>query len=661
MKKRILPFFMITVLLFAVILLTACNNTEDTEEGFSFEIGVFDEVFYLGGEPVTVHTVGERPGEYAGAELSYVIESCDEGIECTVLADGGVTLSGIGKAVIRGKLGDLYSKNSVAVYALNSDTDVGENISAAFAEPIYLGKRVNVGIHPSCAHLYAVEDGDGFITFNANGELEFCGLRAVQSHARIRCRDTVLYEGMYSMPGDVSEAVISSLLADGIIEDAFTDIPYSTLHGLTRLSLKGVYPDSIDKYHFLTYPKALAELDLSGSALFDLSFLSGKTSLEKLYLDNCRAIAVTDNGLTLHNTLSSLKSLELFSISGAFSCFDRTTYDILASMVKRGSFKLRVLDDVTLDSASIYHFSETVFFSAAEYLAHIEKNGAITPHEGYSHAILCLASDKTSDATDNFIELCATPVSILELYGDERSFGTYVTSKSDLTLNLYDFRINVNAWESRGRSAVRITSGSLTINAKRGTSYLTAGNSTGHDYGLHNIIFPARGATCVSVLEGDVNLYAAEGAHLYLAAGNGAVGVDGLSDGSNPSDWQSKKHASSGGEGGYGIHAQSVHFFDGNIYVYGGNGGKGGNGGAGTSVNVFNGGYNGGNGGEGGNGGAAICCTNYTIENRVTTKLMGGMGGDAGSGGDAYLAGINGDDGNKGSDGPAYEEWDSSL
>ena len=311
---------------------------------------------------------------------------------------------------------------------------------------------------------------------------------------------------------------------------------------------------------------------------------------------------------------------------------------MLVSLVKRGRLNLRVLEDTVVNAQNIIPFSETVFFTMEEYLKHIEANGSITPNKDFNHAILCLTSDMTTTATNNYIEINATPISILELYGDERDFGTYIVSDNDLTLNLYDYRIKVT--NIYGGSPVMIKEGTLNLNANRGTCSLTAGNGIIYDWWGDYIDagsgISAKGCT--------VNLLSSINASLYITGGNGDEGFDGKSDGSNPDDRTSRKHGSPGGYGGSGIFAEYVHLLGGKITIYGGNGGKGGDGADGSDINIFSGGYNAGHGNMGGTGGNALLCKEYTTIDEHLVKLIGGTGGSGGKGGKGYLAGSDGDD-----------------
>ena len=650
MKKILLAA---VLLLLAALVLTSCETTLPTGQGgdtdpdvISFEIAASSDVYYLGGESVTLFLDGTLPDGYSASGLAYYIADGDSDI-AQLTPSGTLTFSGTGAVTVRARLGEVVSTNGITVYSLYPDEVINANIAQALSGTVYLGRTVDVGITPSTAACYSLDGAEGYAVINSDGHLEFTGIRATQSRLRVLCRDKKVYEGMYSMEGSaITSAILSSLAQDGYIGNVYKDVSSSELSGVTSLSLEGVGVGDISEYRSLSYFTALEVLDLSRAPLYDLSFISGFDRIKILTLNNCEKLTDTDGGLTLYNTLESLTALESLSLVGSASCLSRTTYNILTSMVNNGCFTLELVEGVTLNDENIYQFSETVFFGLAEYLAHVEKNGGkILPHGDFSHAILSFA-DETLDLQERYFMIDASNLSELHLHGGGKKVGSHVYSSGELSLYLYDYDIwAANAYHYLYKAAVEadilhlsVVFGSCSVTGANGTIFeLDEGNVNDKGYGIY--------------AGQSVNISVAEGAHLSVSGGNGAPGDKGEADGSNPDLAGTRKGGSRGWDGIYGIRASEINFLSGSISVWGGSGGKGGDGGDGSGVNIFNGGYNGGHAAYGGDGAAAIACYTHCISDSATVYLCGGMGGAGGSGGKGYLAGSDGNPGNPGNDG----------
>lgn len=648
-------FFILTITLLLIIACVfvgaSCTPYTDTGsatdstvgsgggEDYDFTIVASNEIYQLGDEAITLSVKGTLPKGYTAENVSFFVDYADETTDCTMVQTNTLEFKGTGRAVIKASIGDLYS-NPITIYSVLSKNQMVENFKNAFEGTTYLGLKADVGIHPSTAHLYSIKKNDGFVRINEDGKLEFVGIRAVQTLIKVYFADELLYDGVLNMQGSFTNAILKSLVDNETIPNLYTDVSNDMIKNATSLKLQYIDCSDIHEYDFLSYCQSLKALDLTGSTLFDLSFLQGIETLETLIIDNCYTISNTDNNLTLQKTILSLTSLKFLSICGSFSCFDRTSYEFLISLVMREVFTLRVLNDVVLDQTNASDFSDTVFFSMAEYISHIEaNNNKITPHEGFSHAILCINQDKTALSTSDYRQIDASTVSILELYGNNQLYKTYVSSENDLILNLYNY--SIDATGKYGCNAVTIYSGVLNINAVRGECHLYGGYGKIYTWWGDDSISPGAGIYAAKCI---VNVSSGTHGKLYVYGGKGGNGIDGYSDGSNPDDRTSRKHGSPGEGGACGIFAHEVNFLAGTIYVYGGNGGRGGDGADGSNINIFSGGYNAGHGNAGGVGGNGLNCHTYTIANGCSANLYGGTGGEGGKGGTGYLAGSDGDD-----------------
>ena len=651
--KRIL----LLILTFAVATacLCACDSFPQVTPGGNdvpdptpaeFSIKASSQIFTLGGEPVILSIDGERPDGYSASDLEfYISDGLSSGATIT---DGALSFTAPGSVTVSARLGDLESKNTVTVTAVNSNETVASMLSTALATNTYLGQKLDIGISESNAHLYSLDAPSDFAVIRPDGRLELTGIRSTSSRIRLYYGDEIIYEGMYTMENSpLNKRIISSLIADGKLANSYSDVPASLLTTVTSLDLSGYFITDPAQYDMLRYFTALETLDLSECNLYDLTFLEGISTLKTLIIDNCRTVINTDAGLSIYNTLESLTSLEELSIVGAFSCFDRTSYNMLTSMVNRGNFALRVLDGITLTGENVYQFSETVFFSYTELKTHLDaNNNAFKVADGYSHAILSLAGE-TVDLSEWYVRMDTSSLTIIELYGATgKSYGMslyyyQLSSTKSLAVNMYNYSLSVK--NDYGRSAIDVPSGSsLAINAMRGYCYIRGGNG---------FIGYAGAANAISAPWATVELRTFGGASLEIAGGNGDTGRNGAADGSDPDSITTAKGGGRGSDGGHGVYAKYVSLYSTDITVWGGNGGKGGDGGAGTGVNIFTGGYNGGHGGNGGNGGYALCCEDYNWREFQGAALLGGLAGDGGNGGEAYLAGHDGNPGNPGDPG----------
>jgi len=265
--------------------------------------------------------------------------------------------------------------------------------------------------------------------------------------------------------------------------------------------------------------------------------------------------------------------------------------------------------------------------------------------DGYSHAIVSLAHDTSSDAhSERYLK--ADALTTLELYGDGSSYESALSTTHDLTLNLYEYNIYMDY--NNTPHAIESTA-DLRINVMRGHGFIKGGDSVW--------VTDANGTWCLvngsGIVCRDLTLYTAPGATLTVRGGNGNLGTDGIADGSDPNSATSAKNGGAGEAGACAINANAVTVLGGTFYVYGGAGGKGGNGGNGSGKNIFSGGYNGGNGGRGGNGGHGFYCASYSAADGVSMNIEGGRGGDGGGAGQKYAAGKNGTPGGSGDKGLA--------
>ena len=660
--KRIL--FTILSLILALSLLAGCDtlnkgngsgdSSDKNNSTDSFTIEASSDICFLGDGEITISVTKDSPKKFANKTLN--IEIIGDDI-ATHSGNGKIAFSESGAITVKGIIGEVESSNSITIYCLYPDETIAANLSAAMSDSVYLGKTLDIGIKPSVAAAYSVSEDEGYSLINSDGQLEFIGIHLAKSRLRLLRGEEKIFEAMYSTDANgISAAIISSLKSAQIIGAHHTDADNGVLALAKNVDLS--YSGNIqspDEYGFLKYLTSLEALDFSGMPLFDLAFLEN-LQIKKLSLNNCQSITNNDSGLTIYNTLDSLSSLEELSLIGSLSCFDRVSYDMIASMVRRDKFKIQLVPGDAIDGGKIDGFSKTVFFGYSEYSAHIKLNDSeyIIPAEGFSHAILCFSKDSSAPKLAEIIN--ASNLTYLDLYGNGSvKYLTAVKSANDLTLNLYNYNIDLSKEFTANtiQNAISIYA-ELTLNAPWGSSsvrgcngyYLGASNVTSN-----SVVYNAGAA----VFAESVILGAGKDASLTLVGGNGADGRDGIADGSDPTKHQSNKHAEWGWNGGFGVESKTtVHIACGKVMIYGGGGGKGGKGGDGSGENMLSHGFDGGVGGNGGEGGYAVCCKNegsFTYDAPAEYTLSGGGGGGAGAGGNGYLAGIDGADGTPGNPG----------
>lgn len=635
--KRLL--LLITAILLALCL-TAClpndgpNNggTPDPTPTLAPTLTASGDIFVLGGEPVTL-TVGGIPDGYLPSAREYTVISGNPDI---ITIDGdSLAFTALGRVTLGVSVDGVSSTDTVTVTAINPDSTVAERLGALLSTAPALGSRADIGITADNADLYSFERAEEYLTLDGEGRLEFIGLRPTRTRVRLYRGETLVYEGMYSMAeSKFNQTVINSLVGTGHIPSVHADAPASLLATVTSLDLTGISTRSADEYAILDYFPALEELNLTGASLYDLSFLGGRDSIRRLILDNCVRIGNSDGGLEFYNTLESLTALENISLVGSIGALDRECYNILLTFVARGAFTADILDGLTLDATNAYDASESVLLTLDELRAHLTANGGkITPHEGYTHAIISLTRE-LDDLSWTYLKInTGSDLDLLELYGmGGCTYGTHLLVAGSLTLNLYDY--DMYAYQAFGNDGIYHLGSELRVRAMRGYCSVT-GAVGGNSYK----------AACGIESTGSVYLSAYNGATLYVRGGNGAAGKYGVSDGSNPAYSDSAKHGGNGGGGGHGLYAKYACIETAGITLSGGNGGRGGDGANGSDINIFDGGYNAGNGGSGGEGGYALFIKSYDILVDNGVEILGGSGGGSGAGGTGYLAGSNGDAG----------------
>lgn len=589
------------------------------------------DVYILGGEPITLVT-GGIPEGYQPTDLRY--EVVDGNPDIITVEGDSLTFSALGRVSLKLTVDGVQS-DALTITAINPDSTVAERLSEVLASAPKLGSHADIGIVAENADLYSLERAEEYLTLDADGRLEFIGLRPTRTRVRLYRGDTLVYEGMCSMAeSPFNSRILGSLVASGHIPSVHADVPASLLATVTSLDLTGIPTRSMDDYAVLDYFPHLEELNLTRTSLYDLSFLDGRDTVRTLIIDNCVRIGNHNGGLGFYNTLESLTALEHISMKGSVGALDRECYNILLTFVARGAFTAEILEGLTLDAANAYDASESVFLTFDELRTHLAANdGKLVPHEGYTHAILSLTRE-LNDLSWTYVRInTGSGVNLLELYGmGGCTYGTSILASNALCLNLYDYEMD--AYQSFGNDGIYHFGSELRVRAMRGACSII-GASGGNGYK----------AACGIESTSKVYLAAYNGATLTVKGGNGASGKYGNSDGSNPSYSSSAKHGGDGGDGGHGVYADYVCIETAGITLVGGNGGRGGDGADGSDVNIFDGGYNAGDGGDGGDGGYALFIKSYDVLASSGVELLSASGGGAGSGGTGYLAGSDGDAG----------------
>lgn len=524
-------------------------------------------------------------------------------------------------------------------------------IAAALREALVgarLGDRLNIGLTAETAPFYAVKGESDYVRLNADGTLEIIGIRARNTVLElVGPEGRTVFRDFYAVEDTLlATSLRRALAAEGLIASAAADAPASAISRLTSLSLRALPITDDEELSAIRYMKSLTSLDLSGCRLGDLSYLLGLESLTNLDISHAVRLDTEDGGLAVATVLTGLPALRNLSIVGAYSVLNRQIFDTLVTLTANGKITLEALEGEELAPAEVDGFAATVFFSIAEYAAHLQRNGgALRPADGFSHAIFAYsAADHGRDTP-----ITADNLALLELYGKTGYyFCSPVTTNGNLVVHLYDYSLRATREEFRaGISA----GGNLTLVAY-GNSSVYGG---GWDSGEVTYLAPGEGVKAATVtLDTSVGT-------LYIVGGRGQIGHTGVTDSKSPDDVTTTKNGGVGESGAAGIFATGcVTFRATTITVSGGIGGRGGDGAAGSSQNIFFGGYNAGHGGCGGDGGAAVLCGTLDFAEGLTEderwqillgNLRGGAGGNGGTGGKGYLGGHDGNSGGIGNAG----------
>lgn len=656
--KRVLLFLLL--LLLTLALLVACDATQGGEEGGDstttsdtstttepapppppvgdFDIGAEQLVIYDHTEGIPLHVSGAD----ATADAVVTYEILSGGAFAEINENGTLFFTSrlSGACTVRAVIDGKVSRNTVSLYLARDKREAfAADMTALGFAALDLCDSLSLPLTLPDGS-YTIEVGGGLRVLPVSEErnlptLVVEGVPKGNVAVTIRDLDGQVYfsSSLRIDTKPIGSAVRASLIRAGVATSDTALLTPKLLASATELALTDLSLDSVSKWKqlFLLFP-AVTKLDLTGSQIFDLSYLHGFTQITELVLCDLPSFdpACKDTFLAAIDSLTGLKSL---SVRGAIGVLDRAILTELIARTKADKFALTVMDGVTLHAQSADGFLHSVFFSVAELKAHLDaNNGKLVAASGYSHAVISYNHD--ADNRWNYIHLNAGDIATLEIYGGTR---TAVSAEKDLTLNLYNGQISMSTNDGK---AIDSTA-NIAINAYYGNCGVQGGWS---------VWWTTNGTTwCTqnesAVICRDLTLYAAPGASLTLKGGDGNIGIDGEADGSNPAYNTSQKHAARGDDGRPAIDAEHVTVLGGVMEIVGGNGGPGGKGGDGTGVNIFTGGYDAGNGGPGGNGGAGILCKTYTLAetaNPNTITITGGKAGKGGDGGSGYALGKDG-------------------
>ena len=655
MKRYFLFSVLLPLLLLLLLLLPACDtrqtpgddgstsSTDPTLPVGNFTVEANQRVVYTTDETGEIRLCVTGADIDGGAVTYQLLSGSNaatvDGDGVLTFADTSLTVTVTVQAVIDGKV----SANTLSLYRLRDRRDrFADAMRELKPEELDLWETLPLPLNLPPEAFLVDAGGCATVTLSAESpslmELTVVGL-AKQQPLVIRDLDGDVYWSGTLDPvrAPIGRAVYDSAIACGIATAETPCITAERLAELSALSLCDLSPEAVADWGILNRFPALVRLDLSGSTVFDLSFLEGR-QLTHLTLDRLPLFDLTGSERFL-SVIDSLTALESLSVCGTLGVLDRSLCAALIDRARAGDFALTVLSDLVLGPQSPDGFLDSVFFSLAELEAHLAANGhRLVAAEGYSHAILSLANN----SEDRLCHINVGDITTLELYGnrEHNAFSTPLSATGDLTLNLYNYHIYMHA--NRGDAIV--STGSLSLNAYYGLCGATGGNSVWWT--------DATGTWCSengsAIRCRDLTLYASPRATVTFRGGTGNVGNAGKADGSNPASATSGKHAGEGLHGKPAIYADGVTVLGGAFHIFGGQGGPGGKGGDGTSEHMVNGGYNGGNGGKGGNGGAGIVCTSYTVAEGASVSVTGGLGGDGGGGGEGYLFGSDGNTGGGG-------------
>lgn len=526
-----------------------------------------------------------------------------------------------------------------------SDEEIAAAIGTAL-ENAHLGDRLDIGLAVETAPFYTVKGEDDYVRINQDGTLEIIGVRARSAVLEIIGPEgRTVFRDFYSVGGgNLATALRRALAAEGWIASEAADAPASAISRLTALSLRALPVEDADELSAIRYMTSLVSLDLSGCSLGDLSYLAGLDALSRLDISYATGLDTGDGGLAAVSVLTALPALRELSVVGAYSVLNRQVFDTLVTMTANGRITLEAMEGEELTAATVDGFSKTVFFSIAEYKAHLQRNGnELRPADGFSHAIFAYsAADHGRDAP-----ITADNLALLELYGKPGYyFCSPVTTTGNLTVNLYDY--SLRATRENSRAGIK-AEGDLVLVAY-GASSIYGG---GWDSPEVTYLYPGEG-----VRANDVSLDAKGGGTLYIEGGRGALGRAGVTDIFAPDDPITQKNGGIGETGADGVYAVcNITVHSSSIKIRGGTGGRGGDGADSSKDPFVN--WTGGNGGTGGYGGNAVSCGNIFAGDALSTNglssfygnLFPGVGGNGGVGGKGYALNKDGVAGSIGGDG----------
>lgn len=526
-----------------------------------------------------------------------------------------------------------------------SDEEIAAAIGTAL-ENAHLGDRLDIGLTVETAPFYTVKGEDDYVRINQDGTLEIIGIRARSTVLEITGPEgRTVFRDFYSLGGgNFAAALRRALFSEGLITSETADAPASAIKRLTSLSLRAFPVTDAAELSAIRYMTSLSSLDLSGCSLGSLAYLRGLDALEALDISYAIGLDTADGGLAVASVLFELPALRRLSVVGAYSVLNRQLFDTLVTLTVNGKVTLEALEGKELAAAEVDGFAATVFFSIAEYAAHLQRNGVLQPAPGFSHAIFAYsAADHGRDAP-----ITADNLALLELYGKPGYyFCSPVTTTGNLTVNLYDY--SLRATRENSRAGIK-AEGDLVLVAY-GASSIYGG---GWDSPEVTYLYPGEG-----VRANDVSLDAKGGGTLYIEGGRGALGRAGVTDIFAPDDPITQKNGGIGETGADGVYAVcNITVHSSSIKIRGGRGGRGGDGADSSKDPFVN--WTGGNGGTGGYGGNAVSCGNIFAGDALSTNglssfiygnLFPGVGGNGGVGGKGYALNKDGVAGSIGGDG----------
>lgn len=213
-----------------------------------------------------------------------------------VMVNDSFTATKEGKVIVKARIDDLISKNSIEInvkysdsYIAESEEDIASKLEEISKKTIDFGSVIDLGINASSANMYYLSGCDDVMFINDNGQLEVCGVMLsteVTLHSNVTNKN--IWTGYLSSTfGTIlATSVKNELVSNNIISKTQTTITKNHMAQVKKLNLDGLISNDVTSINGIKWLTNLEELDLSNNGIDNIDFASGAKNLKRLIVNN---------------------------------------------------------------------------------------------------------------------------------------------------------------------------------------------------------------------------------------------------------------------------------------------------------------------------------------------------------------------------------------